>query len=180
MFERFTKSARGVVTGAETEAVQLGRSRIGPEHLLLAMLRRDGLAYAVLIDEGLNYDGVRESVKRIMGPGELGPEDAEALSAIGIDLDAVRAKMEESFGDKPFEEWPPGRRLRFDTRAKKVLGLALREAVHLRHGYIGTEHILLGIVRDGGGAAAKVIVDSGISLPHMHAAILAAINRAAA
>jgi ATP-dependent Clp protease ATP-binding subunit ClpA len=180
MFERFTKSARDAVTGAESEAIQLGHSRIGTEHLLLAMLRRDSLAYAVLIDEGLTYDGVRGAVKRITGPGDLGPEDAEALSAIGIDLGAVRAKMEESFGDKAFEEWPPGRRLRFDTRAKKVLGLALREAVYLKHGYVGTEHILLGIVRDSAGVAAKVIVDSGVSLADLHAATLAAINRAAA
>jgi ATP-dependent Clp protease ATP-binding subunit ClpA len=110
----------------------------------------------------------------------LGPEDAEALSAIGIDLDAVRAKVEESFGAQFAGVMPTGGRPPFTKRARKVLELSLREAVALKHGYIGTEHILHGLIREGEGLAAKAMAAGGLSLTDLRAATLAAISRAAA
>ena len=94
-------------------------------------------------------------------PGTLGPDDAAALRAIGIDLDEVRRHLEETFGEGALERvtWKRGRRWRkrcdgpsighipFTPRAKKVLELALREALALQHKRIGTEHILLGLIR---------------------------------
>jgi ATP-dependent Clp protease ATP-binding subunit ClpA len=179
MFERFTTRAREVVIGAEAEAAALGHAQIGTEHLLLAMLRPDSVAYAMLSGAGLTHDGVRDQVIRIVGPGQLGPEDAEALSAIGIDLDAVLAKLEENFGSETLGGSAPRGRRRFAPRAKKVLELALREAIALHSRHLGTEHLLLGLIREGEGVGARAIVDSGVSLADLRAATLSAITKAA-
>src|SRR5438046_638884 len=110
-------------------------------------------------------------------------EIADALRTVGIDLDAVLARIEESFGPGALDVPPqPGRqwgRIPFTKRARKVLGLAVREAVHLRHHYIGTEHILLGLIREGDGLAAKVLVDGGYHLGGLRTAALTALRRAA-
>ena len=179
MFERFTQRAREVVSTAETEAATLGHAFIGTEHLLLGMLRIDGsVAQAVLNGAGLTYDQVRDEICRIVGPGQLGPEDAEALSSIGIDLAAVRAKVEESFGPDALGGAATGRR-RFALRSKKVIELSLREAIRLHHRYIGTEHLLLGLIREGEGVGAKAIVNLGVGLSDLRDATIAEISRAA-
>ena len=85
---------------------------------------------------------------------------ARALAALGISGEAIRGKVEEEVGmagTSPTSS-PP-----FTPRAKKVLELALREALQLNHSYIGTEHILLGLVREGEGVAAVVLVNLGRS-----------------
>ena len=200
MFERFTNRARQVVVEAQNEARHLHHHHIGTEHLLLALLSSDGgLAQTVLRDAGLDRDRCRAGAARLYqaARGELSASDAAALRAIGIDLDAVRAKIEESFGPGALQ--PPceprrrrgllGRRRRaqhvtlgyipFTPRAKKVLELALREALVLNHRYIGTEHILLGLVREGQGLAAKVITDAGVDLADLRDRTIAALKRAA-
>jgi len=86
---------------------------------------------------------------------------AKALESLGISLEAVREKVEEMVGpagSAPTSD-PP-----FTPRAKKVLELSLREALQLGHNYIGTEHILLGLVREGEGVAAQVLVSLGADL----------------
>ncbi len=200
MFERFTDLARVVVRDAAEEARALSHRFIGTEHLLLALLAVDtGVARAVLWDAGLGHDRVVAEVERLVGRGQdpLGEADAEALRAIGIDLEAVRAALEESFGPgalqppeppaptswllrglrrKPEPPRPPGPRVPFSPRAKKVLELSLREALRLGHGYIGTEHILLGIIREGDGVAAKILVDTGVSLDDLRDRVIAAIG----
>src|SRR5215475_3290476 len=186
MFERFTKSARETVRQAYDEA-KAGRARfIGTEHLLLGLLVTDrGPAFRVLTSGGITADRVRSEVARYVGqPSKpLGPDDAEALKAIGIDLDAVIASVEQTFGpgamDELDDEAPTrGRRglfrrrgpdasvahPRFTPRSKKVLELALREAVHRKDDYIGPEHILLGLIREGDGLAAKILTEAGLSL----------------
>jgi ATP-dependent Clp protease ATP-binding subunit ClpA len=179
MFERFSSQARTVIRGAEAEAVRSGSPLIGTQHLLLSMLSLDRtLAYAVLTAHGLTYDGVSKKINALVGPGELGPEDAAALSAIGIDLDTVRARMAASFGDYALDSLPGGRR-RYAPRTKKVIELGLRESLRLKQRHVGTEHLLLGLIREGEGLAAKVIVDSGVSLSTLRDTIVAEINRAA-
>ena len=110
-------------------------------------------------------------------PGTLGPDDAAALRAIGIDLDEVRRHLEETFGEGALERvtWKRGRRWRkrcdgpsighipFTPRAKKVLELALREALALQHKRIGTEHILLGLIRERDGLAAELLAQRDVS-----------------
>jgi ATP-dependent Clp protease ATP-binding subunit ClpA len=178
MFERFTARAREAVLGARVEAHRLGHDFIGTEHILLALLRDPGaMAYGILTDAGLTHDSVVTYLNGLWG---LGPEDAEALSAIGIDLEAVRAKVEESFGAQYGGVMPTGGRPPFTRRARKVIELSLREAIALKHGYIGTEHIVLGLIREGEGLAAKAMVAAGLNLTDLRAATLAAISRAAA
>ena len=86
---------------------------------------------------------------------------AQALEALGIGLDAVRHQVEEIVGRG---KDTPGGHIPFTPRAKKVLELSLREALQLGHDYIGTEHILLGLIREGEGVAAQVLVALGADL----------------
>ena len=86
---------------------------------------------------------------------------ALALTELGISLEAVRAQVEAEIGQG--SEAPSGH-IPFTPRAKKVLELSLREALQLGHNYIGTEHILLGLIREGEGVAAQVLVGLGAGL----------------
>ena len=128
----------------------------------------------------------------VLGVAALGDEDAEALQAIGIDLPAVRAKIEEVFGPGALD-FPgvparrgllhrrgkqPGR-VPFTARAKKFLELAVREAVRRGQRYIGTEHLLLGLLREGHGLASVLITEAGLSLDDLRARTLAALDEAA-
>jgi ATP-dependent Clp protease ATP-binding subunit ClpC len=86
---------------------------------------------------------------------------AKALAALGISLEAVRQQAEEI--TRQGHQHPSGH-IPFTPRAKKALGLALREALQLGHNQIGTEHILLGLIREGEGSAAQVLVSLGADL----------------
>ena len=83
---------------------------------------------------------------------------AKALESLGISLEAVRQQVEEIIGRG---QQAPSGHIPFTPRAKKVLELSLREALQLGHNYIGTEHILLGLIREGEGVAAQVLVKLG-------------------
>jgi hypothetical protein len=85
---------------------------------------------------------------------------ARALTELGISLEAVRAEVEEIIGQG--QSAPTGH-IPFTPRAKKVLELSLREALQFGHDYIGTEHILLGLIREGEGVGAQVLVKLGAS-----------------
>ena len=94
---------------------------------------------------------------------------ARALESFGISREAVVAKVEEIVGRG---QGSPGGHIPFTPRSKKVLELALREALQLGHNYIGTEHVLLGLVREGEGVAAKVMVELGADLPRVRAQVM--------
>ena len=193
MFERFTASARHTVVTAWREADQLHHPYIGTEHLLLAMLAEHaGVAAGVLRAAGVDHARVKADVERLIAapPKLLTEQDAVALRAIGIDLDAVLARIEEKFGlDALARPQPPARRGllrgrraphgRFTRRSKKVLELSLREAVRLGDNAIGTEHLLLGLLRDGDGLAVKVLTDAGLTVADLRAATLTALGKAA-
>lgn len=102
MFERFTPDARTVVVHAQEHARRLGHRYVGCEHLLLAVASTGQPAGAVLREQGITPERVEEEVVRRVGLGAgaglFGDLDRDALSAIGIDLDAVRARIEASFG----------------------------------------------------------------------------------
>jgi ATP-dependent Clp protease ATP-binding subunit ClpA len=181
MFEHFTDRARGTVVLAQEEARGLHHNHIGTEHLLLGLLReRTSVGRKALDRLGVRLDDVRSEVVRVVGegpPAALGDRDAEALRAIGIDLDEVRRRVEARFGEGALERTAPSRRrprrrrcapsagggVPFTPRAKKVLQLALRESKALHHGYIGTEHILLGLVREREGLAAEMLAERDVS-----------------
>lgn len=86
---------------------------------------------------------------------------AEALRSLGVSLEAARSKVEETIG--PAGNAPSGSPP-FTPRAKKVLELSLREALRLKHDYIGPEHMLLGVIREGEGVASQVLVSLGADL----------------
>ena len=94
---------------------------------------------------------------------------AKALESLGISLEAVRAQVEEIIGQG--QSAPTGH-IPFTPRAKKVLELSLREALQLGHNYIGTEHILLGLIREGEGVAAQVLVKLGADLSRVRQQVI--------
>jgi ATP-dependent Clp protease ATP-binding subunit ClpA len=187
MFERFTDRARKAVTDAQVAARRLGHDCIGTEHILLGLLQGDGLAARVLGSLGVTTAAVEREIRAEVGRGPWGSEDAAALGAIGIDLDEVKRRVEASFGQGALH-WRPGRRhpsrrrpmlaghIPFSPRAKKVLELSLREALALKHNYIGTEHILLGLVREGEGLAMLVLTRLGAGPQAIRAQVLEALR----
>src|SRR5207342_2160019 len=94
---------------------------------------------------------------------------AKALESLGISLEAVRAQVEEIIGHGG---QAPSGHIPFTPRAKKVLELSLREALQLGHNYIGTEHILLGLIREGEGVAAQVLVKLGADLSRVRQQVI--------
>ncbi|MEU4240295.1 Clp protease N-terminal domain-containing protein [Actinoplanes sp. NPDC026619] len=199
MFERFTSTARNVVIGAQEEARTLGHQHIGTEHVLISMLRdgksdsdsksgesdRGGTVARLLREHGLDAETAQSDVARLVGTteppdlsfAEADAEDTAALKAIGIDLDKVRAAIEESFGagalrlPRPTPKkrgffgklYASGGRIPFSPRAKKLLELSLREAIRLHQNFIAPEHIMLGLLREGNGLAARILADHQIN-----------------
>lgn len=188
MFERFTDSARQIVVQAQVQARALQAPKIGTEHLLLSLLAAEtGIAGSALRQCNLREADVRADIARLAGPE--GSADAEALRAIGIDLDQVRAAVEQAFGlgalERRTECRSGGRRvvgaghLPFSPRSKKVLELSLREALQLGDNYIGAEHILLGLSREGRGLALQIITARGVVPAELRRQVLVALGKAA-
>lgn len=138
MFNRFTDRARKVLVFAQQEAARFGHGYIGTEHLLLGLLR-----------EG---EGVA----------------AKALTSLNIDLEAVRARVEEILGKGQENNAEMG----YTPRAKKVIELAMEEALRLGHNYVGTEHLLLGLIREGEGVAAQVLTNLGADISQMRQRVI--------
>src|SRR3954462_6504706 len=106
-----------------------------------------------------NYIGTEHILLGLIHEGE--GVAAKALESLDISLEAVRAQVEEIIGQG---QQAPSGHIPFTPRAKKVLELSLREALQLGHSYIGTEHILLGLIREGEGVAAQVLQKPGAAL----------------
>jgi ATP-dependent Clp protease ATP-binding subunit ClpC len=138
MFERFTERARLVVVEARQESTRLNHDYVGTEHLLLGLIS---------VGDGL-------AVK--------------VLESLGIALDAIRQRVEESV-DRCSEA--PSGHIRFTAQAKTVLELSLRESRDRNDLYIGTEHILLGLIREGDGVAAHVLLELGAGLERTRAQV---------
>lgn len=165
MFERFTQEARQTVVTAQEQARRTRADAIGPEHLLLAIAGTHGAAAATLAASGLDQALLAAVVSRPSAE-QL---DADALAAIGIDLDAVRQRADDVFGPGALDAATTGSRRRADRRwfqhvpltrdAKKAIELSLREAIHLGDREIGAEHLLLGIARADADTLRAVGVD---------------------
>ncbi|PRX39259.1 ATP-dependent Clp protease ATP-binding subunit ClpC [Planifilum fimeticola] len=130
MFGRFTERAHKVLALAQEEAVRLGHSNIGTEHILLGLVREgEGIAAKALIGLGLGLEKIQKEVESLIGRGQGQPIN-----------------------------------IAYTPRAKKVIELSMDEARKLGHTYVGTEHILLGLIREGEGVAARVLNNLGVSL----------------
>jgi ATP-dependent Clp protease ATP-binding subunit ClpC len=114
-----------------------------------------------------NYIGTEHILLGLIHEGE--GVAAKGLESLGISLDAVRAQVEEIIGQG---QQAPSGHIPFTPRAKKVLELSLREALQLGHNYIGTEHILLGLIREGEGVAAQVLVKLGADLNRVRSTVI--------
>jgi ATP-dependent Clp protease ATP-binding subunit ClpC len=114
-----------------------------------------------------NYIGTEHILLGLIHEGE--GVAAKALEQLGISLEAVRSQVEEIIGQGGSS---PSGHIPFTPRAKKVLELSLREALQLGHNYIGTEHILLGLIREGEGVAAQVLVKLGADLSRVRQQVI--------
>ncbi len=114
-----------------------------------------------------NYIGTEHILLGLIHEGE--GVAAKALESLGIALEGVRAQVEEIIGQG---QQAPSGHIPFTPRAKKVLELSLREALQLGHNYIGTEHILLGLIREGEGVAAQVLQKLGADLNRVRQQVL--------
>jgi ATP-dependent Clp protease ATP-binding subunit ClpA len=118
-----------------------------------------------------NYIGTEHLLLGLIHEGE--GVAARALESLGISLEAVRAQVEEIIGQG--QSAPTGH-IPFTPRAKKVFELSLREALQLGHNYMGTEHILLGLVREGEGVAAQVLVKLGADLARVRQQVVQVLS----
>lgn len=114
-----------------------------------------------------NYIGTEHILLGLIKQGE--GVAAKSLESLGISLDDVRSQVEEIIGQG---QQSPSGHIPFTPRAKKVIELSLREALQLGHNYIGTEHILLGLIREGEGVAAQVLVKLGAELARVRQQVI--------
>jgi len=114
-----------------------------------------------------NYIGTEHILLGLIHEGE--GVAAKALESLGISLEGVRQQVEEIIGQG---QSAPSGHIPFTPRAKKVLELSLREALQLGHNYIGTEHILLGLIREGEGVAAQILVKLGADLKRVRQQVI--------
>ncbi len=180
MIHRFTPEARRVVMLAHAEVRRMGHHHLGSEHLLLGLIRQEwGAAARALGKPGVTYQTVeREVAARVRrSTEELGIADAEALRAVGIDLDEVRARMEAAFG--PGALRPPMPRKRGLTpRAKRVLESSLRQAEGLGERSISSAHLILGLNATEESVGAQILRDLGVTAESVRAGVGEELRRA--
>jgi ATP-dependent Clp protease ATP-binding subunit ClpA len=151
IFNRFAREARTSVEAAVEEARLMGHDSIGDEDLLLGILSAgEGMAAETLSSLGVSLDAAREASEQMA---------SDALASVGISLEDIRSQAGEAFEMRI----PDSRRIPFSPRTKKVLERALREGVRLRDRYLGTEHILLGILHSEDGTALRMLGRLGVS-----------------
>jgi Clp amino terminal domain, pathogenicity island component len=194
VFERFTRDARTVVVSSIDLCTALDADEVRPVHLLLALAEDDSSARDVLSAHGVTADAVSAALgaPRPASPGPVGDDDAAALRSLGIDLDAIREAVERQFGAGAFEaaaaasasddrpdrdeESELGRartgfggRVKFGRGAKKVLELALREAIRVHSREIRSEHIALAVLRTDDDAVRMLLARLGVDVRALRA-----------
>ncbi|MFJ9912787.1 Clp protease N-terminal domain-containing protein [Actinacidiphila glaucinigra] len=171
MFEKFTKSARGVVEGAVGHAERAGDPAVTEDHLLLSLLDREGTrASAALAALGVDRRraALEEALDETRRRGGVSRADAEALAGLGIDVAEIVARVEDAHGAGALatgrgpRRWRPAGRRPFTRGAKGVLERSLRAAVARGDRHIGDEHILLALAV-GPGVVADVLAEHGAS-----------------
>lgn len=155
MWERYTKDARLVVFYAQEEAVQLEDNYVSTEHLLLGLVGGYDSRYAPNI-----WPPPPTSPS---GPVKyaIDPVTAHLLRQMGIPAESIRAALGEVIRKGPGRSEQD---MQLTPRSKKALDLAYKEAQQLKNSYIGTEHILLGLIREGDGLAGRVLAGLGVTV----------------
>ena len=150
-FKRLTDRSRNCVQAAFEEARMLGHDSLGDEDLLLGVLRDDeGIAAEALTTLGVTLEGAREESQEML---------SDALSSIGISFEDMRREAGDAFEMRI----PDNRRIPFSPRAKKALVEARKEMRGLGDNYLGTEHVLLGMLRNEEGTAVRMLAGMGVS-----------------
>ncbi len=166
-----TPRADKVIELAVDEARRLGQEDIGTEHLLLGLVREgEGIAAGVLESLGVSMEKARAETIRVLS--QLGPI---AASAEETTEPMITAKLHPLPGN--IQSRNAGRFDRFTERARKILTLAQEEATRLNHNYIGTEHLLLGLVRESEGVAAKILANLGVELDSVRKEVESSVQR---
>jgi ATP-dependent Clp protease ATP-binding subunit ClpA len=183
MTVRFMRDARHVITLADVEARRMAHPYLGTGHLLLGLLRDEGgTATRILASLGVTDAVVVRELDARVGRSseELGPDDEEALRAVGIDLDEIRQRLEAAFG--PGILRPPAQRrrgYRLTAQARKALGTSRREAAAVGHRYVGSEDLLLGLNTVEPGVGAQILRHLlGVPTGSVRKAVLGELRRA--
>src|SRR5215218_8670582 len=151
MFARFTDMSRISVEAAFEEARMLGHDALGDEDLLLGILRiGEGIAAEALSSLGVTLEDARDESEEML---------SDALYSIGISLEEIRREAGEAFE----MSLPEDRKIPYSPRAKSALVRARKEMRRLGDDYLGTEHVLLGIVLNKDGTAVRILASMGVS-----------------
>jgi ATP-dependent Clp protease ATP-binding subunit ClpA len=188
MLHRFLESARLVVEDAQVQARRMNQTQVRAEHLLLALAGTGtGTAAHVLSSNGLTPARIENAISRTVafesGNGPVTRADAEALRTLGVDLDEILAKLEGSMG--PALSPPVGRRrgslgkhLPFSADAKRTIVAGLTEAKQRGDGYIGPEHLLLGVLTQEKSVAVESLSLFDTTAGDLRAQVLNTMKRA--
>jgi ATP-dependent Clp protease ATP-binding subunit ClpC len=164
VFERFTDRARRVLILAQEQSRLLNHSAIGTEHLLLGLIQEgEGVAAKALASLGVEFQAAQERVL------EVSPRE----TSVGAPMESGEAVDHETLGGWTRIATPgEGEASGVSPRAKNVLEFSLSEAMQLGHGHIGTEHILLGLIREDDGVGVQVLQSFGIEPPRVRRQVL--------
>jgi ATP-dependent Clp protease ATP-binding subunit ClpA len=184
-----TPRAKKVVELAVDEARRMNHHYIGTEHLLLGLVREgEGIAAGVLQSFGINLEQVRWETLAVLNQtgtksaqGSV-QEDVSTTHDVGAAAEPGAALNQGPLQDKDdrVAEYigdPKSRFAKFTERSRRVLSYSQEEAQRFQHNYIGTEHLLLGLAREGGGVAAKVLNNLGVELNKVRSAVEFIIGR---
>ena len=187
MFERFSAEGRQAVVAAQDAARDLDHGWIGCEHLLLGVAGQVGSPAAeALASLGAGAADLRAAVLDVVGRCVDPPDPDALLRVLGIDFEEVRRRAEEAFGPGALERTRAGRRLGgsgsipFTGRAKEALELSLHAALARKDKAIGSEHVLLGILDQGGNVGLLVLDHLGVSPDTIRGALHDRLERDAA
>jgi ATP-dependent Clp protease ATP-binding subunit ClpA len=147
-----------VIELAVDEARRMGHAHVGTEHLLLGLIREgEGIASGVIESLGVTLEAMRRKVLEVMGSPDSAPRPAQPAAT------QQTMPMADTRRSGPFD--------RFSDRSKRVLALAQDEAIRLKHTWIGTEHLMLGLIREGDSVAARALDSLGVQLSEARAAV---------